>query len=519
MVSDMEHGDIRGPVTSLISLGDTRAAGIRAVSALLKDRGWRSNLVVYKSNYAEDDIPTAKEEDLLIGLLNELGTDIVGISVKTPFFKTAARITKRIKDELDVLVVWGGSHPTIMPEESITIADLICIGEGEYPFLELVEKRAKGEPVDDIMNLWSRQKDTVTRNDIRDLLQKEDLDLLPYLDCGGEGKYRIDNNSLVREDPLTQTLEYYPMASRGCPFSCSYCINGTLKDIYKGHGRFVRCRSPENVVSELVDIKKRFPMVKRFRFQDEVFPWNMEWIKKFCSDYSKRVDMPFLCTFHPNTLNDEAVRRLKEAGLMVVGFGMQSPSARVRKEVFHRPETNEKLMQAINILHKHAIDGFYDIILDNPFETINDKKEGLEFLLKIPKPFNISAFALKFFPGYKITDKGLNEGLINESEVKALSSKGYFEMSYSWYSPRKKEDVFWNCLYLLSARSLLPVSLVRGMSRSGFLAARPGVLVFLVKATWYPDLMIMVVRRLMRGQLKPRNALKVVVSRLLKRRV
>jgi hypothetical protein len=278
----------------------------------------------------------------------------------------------------------------------------------------------------------------------------------------------------------------------------------------------VRFRSPENVVDEIAGAVEKLPSVKRIRFQDEVFPWKMDWIERFCEEYKNRVGLPFLCTFHPNTIKEEAVKMLKGAGLMVIGFGMQSPSERVRREVFHRSETNETILKSIAILHRNKLEGFYDIILDNPFETENDKKEGLDFLLKIPKPFNIAAFALKFFPGYKITDDGLSKGLVDTSDVKAIGSRGYFELTYNWYSPRKKEDFFWNCLYLLSSRSTFPVSLVRAMSRWRFLKRYPQYLALLVKLNWYPELFVIGIRRLIRGQMNPLNFLRVLKSKILR---
>jgi len=507
------------PVTTFISLGDIRAAGIRAISALLKERGWASNIVVYKLGYSEADVPTRKEEDMLVGLLKDLKTDIAGISLKTPFFSTAERITKRIKDELGAEVIWGGSHPTILPEESIKKTEVICVGEGEYPFLEFVEKKARGESINNIPNLWVRRNGTAVRNNIRPLLQRDDMDALPFLDCGGEDKYAIHKERLIHGDPLNKAIEYYPMASRGCPFRCSFCINGVLRELYQNAGSFVRFRSPENVVNEIVSVVERFPSIRRIRFQDEVFPWKMDWVERFCKEYKKRVGLPFLCTFHPNTIQEKAIKILKEAGLMVVGFGMQSPSERVRREVFHRAETNETILKSIEILHRNELEGFYDIILDNPFETEDDKKEGLDFLLKIPKPFNIAAFALKFFPRYKITKEGLNKGLVNESDVKAIGSQGYFELTYNWYSPRKKEDLFWNCLYLLSSRSTFPRSLVRSMSRWVFLKRYPQYLALLVKLNWYPELFITGIRRLMRGQINPLSFIKVMKSRILKQAV
>jgi len=504
------------PVTTLITFGDIRANGIRMISAAIKAKGWDCNTVIYKLGYSKADLPSKREEDILIGLLKDLKTDIVGLSVRTPFLTTAQTLTRRIKNELDALVIWGGSHPTIVPEESLNHADIVCVGEGEYPFLELLQNRIEGKPIDTIQNLWIRKNGQLVRNTLRPLLQRNDLDLLPFPDCGGEDKYIINNGKLIRGDPLTRTIEYYPMASRGCPFRCSFCINGVLKETYRGCGPFVRVRSPRNVVDEIVHILERFHKVKRIRFQDEVFPWDKEWVVSFSKDYKKRVGLPFLCTFHPNTISEEAVRILKEAGLMVVGFGMQSPSERIRKEIFQRAETNKTILKSIEILHRNKLDGFYDIILDNPFETEDDRKEGLDFLLKIPKPYNITAFSLKFFPGYKITREGLSRGLISESEIKAIGSQGYFEMTYNWYSPRKREDIFWNCLYLLSARSTLPSHLVGLMSTSQFLKKHPSFLVWFVKLDWYPELLVIIIRRLIRGQLNPINFLKVVKAKMLK---
>ncbi len=509
----------RSPIPTLIAFGDIRANGIRMLSAVIKAKGWDCNTVIYKLGYSKADLPSKEEENILIGLLKDLKTDIVGLSVRTPFLTTAKTLTRRIKNELNGLVVWGGSHPTIMPEESLNDADIICIGEGEYVFLELLQNSVDGKQIDTIQNFWIKKNGKIVRNNLRPLLQRDDLDSLPFLDCGGKDKYIINNGKLINGDPLDRTIEYYPMASRGCPFRCSFCINGILKEVYHGCGPFVRFRSPKNVVDEIVGILQKFPSVRRIRFQDEVFPWKKDWIERFSEEYKKRVALPFLCTFHPKTINEEAVKILKEAGLIVVGFGMQSPSERIRKEVFNRTESNKTILKSVEILHRNKLDGFYDIILDNPFETEDDKKEGLEFLLKIPKPYSLVAFALKFFPQYKITQEGLRKGLTTESEINEIGTRSYFEYNYNWYFPRKKEDIFWNCLYLLSARSTLPRFTVRFMSKSQLFKKNPSLLIWFVKLSWYPELLIIIMRRLRRGQMHPFNALRVIKSKILKQTI
>jgi radical SAM superfamily enzyme YgiQ (UPF0313 family) len=516
MTFNLKYSQRGNLVTTFISLGDIRASGIRIISAVLKQKGWPSNTIIYKLGYSMNDIPTKREENILIGLLKDLKTDIVGITVKTPFLKIAQDITKRVKKELDASVIWGGSHPTILPEESLNNADIVCLGEGEYPFLEFLQNSIDGKQIDNIKNFGFKKDGNVVCNDLRPLLQRDDLDSLPSPDCGNEDKYIIHNGKVIHADPLDRAIEYYPMASRGCPFRCSFCINGILKEIYHGCGPFVRVRSPEKVVDEIVDVLQKFPAVHRIRFQDEVFPWKKDWIKKFSEEYKKRVGLPFLCTFHPNTIDEENIRMLKAAGLIVVGFGMQSPSERVRREVFHRKESNATILKSIEILHRNKLEGFYDLILDNPFETEEDKKKGLDFMLKIPKPFNIAPFSLKFFPGYQITEDALKQRKISESEMKEIGSEGYFEMSFNWYSPKKKEDILWNCLYILSSRSTFPRFLVRFFSKWEFLKRHSNLIVAVVKLNWYPELFVIGMRRLIRGQLSPTNFFRVIKSRVLK---
>ena len=166
---------MNAPITTLITFGEIRAPGIRTISALLKQRGLKANIILYKTGYSKRDVPSEHEEDLLSELIRDLGTDIVGMSVFSPFYKKAQKLTHRLKHDLDVTVVWGGGHPTIKPGQCAETADVTCLGEGESPFAELVERMAKGETLDDIRNLWLKKEGTVKQNLLRPLLNREQL--------------------------------------------------------------------------------------------------------------------------------------------------------------------------------------------------------------------------------------------------------------------------------------------------------------------------------------------------------
>lgn len=63
----------------------------------------------------------------------------------TNFFDNAVQITKKLKANLDVPVMWGGVHPTMRPSECLDYADIVCIGEGEETLREVAATMESGE--------------------------------------------------------------------------------------------------------------------------------------------------------------------------------------------------------------------------------------------------------------------------------------------------------------------------------------------------------------------------------------
>ena len=116
-----------------------------------------------------------------------------------------------------VFSVFGGPHPTFFPEmiekEGV---DAVCIGEGEYAMLELMNRLEQGKPADDIQNFWIKSNGTTKKNMVRPLI--EDLDELPFLDR--ELMYEGD-----KDLKLSRNKGFF--AGRGCPYRCTYCFNHT----------------------------------------------------------------------------------------------------------------------------------------------------------------------------------------------------------------------------------------------------------------------------------------------------
>ncbi|MFC1454938.1 B12-binding domain-containing radical SAM protein [Candidatus Undinarchaeota archaeon] len=329
----------------LISLYNYGALGGRAIFSNLKTNGIDASLISFK-DLSVNNIkpPTTTETKKLIELLKKLNPDIVGISFTSSYFKIATVLTHEIKRELNALVVWGGVHPTICPRECIAYADVVCIGEGEMPMLELAEKLSKNKRIDRIKNLWVNTRTGIRKNRIRPLIQ--DLDKLPLPVFDENNEYFIEDNKVYRGIPTKRATTYTMLTARGCPFQCSYCQNSSLRKIYPQGTKFVRRRSVDSVINEIIRAKKVFKEMRKCFFVDEVFAYDEKWIDEFLIKYKEKVNLPFEIEFYPTLVKESIVRKLKDAGLREAAMGIQSGSKRMLYDVYKRPTPQSSILNA-----------------------------------------------------------------------------------------------------------------------------------------------------------------------------
>ena len=467
----------------LLSLYDVESFAVHTLHAVLKKSGFNVYSIFFKRLNPNNtmDSPTSDEINTLIKLIKRLGPILVGISVRSVLFKLACRVTEEIKKEVDALVIWGGVHPTIRPEQSIEFADIVCIGEGEDPIIELTAKLSKGEELDSIKNLWVRKGDKIIKNDLCPLIQA--LDSLPFPDFSNENKYLVENgnNVVSSQDPDKRTT-YWIMTSRGCPFNCTYCCDHILKETYKDKGMYVRRRSIDNVIEELVQAKKRFKNLIFINFLDDVFTLDANWVRKFCEQYKKVVNLPFFCLCHPRTVNKEMIKFLKDAGVSSISMGVQTGSEKIRHKYFERYDTNEEIVDASQILHKYKINYSYSIIVDNPLETDETRMETFHLLLRLPRPFVLYTYTLTCFPETKLTKLLLEKGLISEDDVEDKKQKSYENMSPTLDLRRDKENLFWCNLYFLIQKKYIPKRFIVWLSRIKMLKRYPKLLTLVLRS-------------------------------------
>ena len=435
-----------------LGLYDTNLLGIRYLSSTLKASGYDPHLIFLKSfnSYSVDE-PTEHEYDLLYKTIQEINPTYIGISVMSSFYLSAAkRIALSLKDKYPVIV--GGAYATLFPEKCLEFADIICRGEGEDVILDFTNAIENGEPYDNIANIGTKK----SINEIRIL--ETDLNKLPAPYFGEKNMYYINNNQIINYDPQEKSHSYELTTSRGCPNKCSYCSTGSIRNLYRGKGPFIRQRSVSNVMDELRGVLKKNPKVQKLRFWDEIFPWNKAWILEFAKEYKQHIGIPFEAWGHPRITSDvESLKALVDAGLSKMVIGIQSGCPTVRKEIYMRNETQDQIFKCSKALADAKVPlVIYDFILGHPFETHEDLQETLELCRKLTKPFRLQLHGLSFLPGTPIENIAVERGVRTWEEIHNEQNRPLRELYHSmaWWrqghGAQDNEKVYWYSLIYLT---------------------------------------------------------------------
>ncbi len=358
----------------------------------------------------------------LIRILKEKEIGLIGISLVTDDYQSAVELTSAIKKEINIPVIWGGAHVNVMPEECLLHADMICRGEGEEALLDLVKVLSTQEKIiPDIKNIWFKTENGIVKNELRSL--EENLDKYPFPDFDLSSQYVMNAKGFeqLREEHLNG--EYSLMSSRGCPYSCNYCYNSYRRKHYHGKGKYLRKRSIENVIQELIQAKQIFKNLSQVNFWDDSFvARKVDEFNLFSDLYAKKIKLPFFALIEPMAFDYEKIKLLKKCGLSKLQVGIQSGSERVNRDVYNRPVSNKKIVEVAHLIKQLGVAAVYDFIFNNPYEKSEDIKQTIELLLKFPRPLYLQGYNLIFYPGTIITEKALADGFITDNSADIFSS-------------------------------------------------------------------------------------------------
>ncbi|MFC1965897.1 B12-binding domain-containing radical SAM protein [Chloroflexota bacterium] len=327
--------------------------------------------------------------------------DIVGFSVMTVGYNLTKEMAYVVKNK-GIKVIFGGIHPTIMPEQTIAenFVDFICVGEGEIACVNFLSKYFGGEDYTHVKGVWTKDENgEIYRNDIEQLVA--DLDSIPFPDRDALDS-RYYNAELTGANVFT---------SRGCPYPCSFCQNKFLMNLYKDKGSLIRYRSTENIFSELEVIVSKYG-TKQFYFSDEIFTLNKKRVLDFLDNYISRfVNIPFMCQTRVDCVDDEIMGALKEAGCHQINIAIESGNEYVRNKILNKRISDEQIRSAFSLARKYNIKtqsfnmiGIPGETKDSIFETISINKEL--------RPDRVLCTIFMPFNGTELGDECIEKGVV-----------------------------------------------------------------------------------------------------------
>lgn len=364
-----------------------------------------SNLAVYclKAATAYSDKVYIREftinnqlEDILKNIYLEK-PDVIGISCYIWNINCVKELLPELNKLLPGVKIWlGGPEVSYNTEEYAgryeNVAGVIK-GEGEAVFKELMDCYMEGREKDipSIPGITTVSDGKIIDNPCTLVYDMSDS-VMPYYAAG------------YKEDDYKNKIIYYE-SSRGCPFSCSYCLSSVDK-----HLRF---RNTELVLTDLkVFLDNKVALVK---FVDRTFNCNREHSRKilrFIRDNDNGITS-FHFEIAADILEDEDIRIMNSLrpGLIQLEIGVQSTNQDTIKAI-HRVMNLDKLRNNVTAIRKcRNIHMHLDLIAGLPYEDINSFRKSFNDIYDM-KPDNLQLGFLKLLHGSLMREEKDKYGIV-----------------------------------------------------------------------------------------------------------
>jgi anaerobic magnesium-protoporphyrin IX monomethyl ester cyclase len=359
--------------------------------------------LMYLASALEEDSFSVRihDDDLLqegyykfADLALKLDPRIIGVTATTSTIGTALNYLQIVKKNMpDVLTVIGGPHPTFMPRKTLEsgVVDVVVRGEGEETLREL----AGEEDLSSVRGISYRDEGRLKMNQSRPLIK--DLDSLPF-----PARHLVAFDSYGASSGI--------ITSRGCVYNCGYCSSSLIM------GKKFRSRSPENVADEIEELVHQYG-VRDLAFMDDTFMLNKKRAGEIAGEIKSRdLDVSFVASSRVDSVNQDLLFKLKEAGMNTLYYGVESGSQRIL-DLMKKGITLEQAERAVKGAKEAGLKVLTSFILGYPGETAQDLDRTIDFSIKLDPDYSQFSI-LTPFPGTPIYQDLKKRGLIDTEDWK-----------------------------------------------------------------------------------------------------
>jgi anaerobic magnesium-protoporphyrin IX monomethyl ester cyclase len=359
----------------------------------------------------------------------------VGVTTMTgPQIGYALEATKIVKGSSNAPVVWGGIHPSILPEQTIShpLIDIVVAGEGEFAFRDLVYALERKEPYADIRGVWTKKngspKGTMADGpgDINELprLPYNLVRLADYIGFDRDGHKKVPVKT-----------------SRGCPYRCTFCHQTS------NYRKKWRAFSPERVLEELEMLRNEHG-IQHFQILDDNFFVDANRAHEILKRIAARKWKDTVFTINGTRVTD--IIRLKEETLMLLSdigcyelqIGLESGSQRVLDHM-KKDIALSQVFEANDRLKKYKIPRYYELVSGFRDETIEDMDQTAQIILRLsdgdPNVFFSPLECLTPYPGTEVYAQAVEAGMRFPDSLEGWSAYEWNKAELPWLGTRRKK--------------------------------------------------------------------------------
>lgn len=367
--------------------------GVWRLAGVLDSAGVQTK--VFDPNCCREPPQRALERELLGGDWDIVGVSTTGMTLR--FDLELAHIVRRMNPR--ALLVAGGMEATFRPDLLFELGpfDLIILGEGERPLLDLVTRMRDGQPLSGINGTAERTADgrilslpqrALSRSELRDAIFGIPYHKMPYSAYWErlEAAYRVGGlpSKAAREAHLAEIRSVRLITLNYCPMGCTFCSATNFLHEAQGNVASIARLDADECLTMIERIATAHPRARTVIFQDDIFTFTQDRrILPLCegivaAKQSGRLpaNLQFISTNRIDAMSAERLAAMRRAGFRVLGFGIESFSPKVLAE-FNKAQIHRHIEPMLTAALANGITPFLDLILSSPHSMLEDIAETL----------------------------------------------------------------------------------------------------------------------------------------------
>jgi radical SAM superfamily enzyme YgiQ (UPF0313 family) len=373
-----------------------------------------------------------KHEEVLDQIRGE-AWDIIGMGSLVTTHVWQKRMFSLLRKKFpDTLLIAGGGLATSLKHnlmEWIPEIDVLCVGEGERTMSQILAN-FDGRSWENVRGIYYRKNGKIGETPPQLLLSPEDLSKLPFpkYDLLPLNEVYFKHSGIpLSPEAMVAKRRLSIEASRGCPFTCSFCIDlpsGTSRTRFRapprGSSEKIRYYDPKWVVGLMKHLRFKYT-VDFLTFADENFTASKKNVMELCDLMEKEgfteLDPPLHwgSTAHVNTIDTEMLERLKEVGCSYLDLGIESMNADILSKAITKGSTPARNEWAVKECLRVGIYPITNFMIGFPEDTVQSYYDNVKFWIK--HKIDVGPFFATPYPETELFEKNKDKILAQSGSL------------------------------------------------------------------------------------------------------